>query len=163
MYYENVESDYKRVIGIAHNTKTKVTHGTYLIDDLSKELKFSKMKNISSKEYKKFISTLVENVLHSNYYHQKLYTDLFLFQQYLKLKNIKSLYFHWIHYKEKFKKNCNSELFDSSTTIDMSVKEWFEKHYPTENFYIDAGYHLSNNGNKILVEQYILPNLIKLL
>jgi hypothetical protein len=159
VYFEKTEIKYKRVIGIAHNTKTKITHGTYLSKDVSDELQFSKMKNIKPDEYKKFISTTVENVLHSNYMHQKLFTELFLFQQYLKLKNIKSLFFYWIHYKEKFKKNFNSELFDSSNTIEVSVKEWFEKNYPNETFYIDNGYHLSDEGNKILVEKYLTPHL----
>jgi hypothetical protein len=163
IYYETADAEYKRVIGIAHNKKTKITHGTYISEDFLDELKVSRMKNTTAKEYKKFVSMTVENVLYSNYTHQKLYTDLFLFQQYLKFKNIKSLYFYWIHHKEKFKKNFNSELFDGSNTIDISVKEWFEKNYPNTNFYTDNGYHLSNEGNVILVNQYLHPQLVKIL
>ena len=165
VYFETNMPNYKRVIGIADNIKTKITHGSYSAKDydIKTELVDSKIKNTSFKDYKKFISTLVENILHSNYYHQQIYNNLFLFQKYLELKKIKSQYFYWLPYNDKFNLSFNSSLFDNSKLIEEPVSKWLKRVYPQNNYYIDNGYHLSSEGNKLLVEHYLLPYITKLL
>lgn len=165
VYFENNNVDYKRVIGLAHNTKTKITHGSYVANsnELNLELIASNIKNINIKEYKTFMSTLVENILNSNYTHQKIYNDLFLFQQYLKLKKINLQYFYWLPYKNKFKESFNSKLFDKSKLITESATEWITRISPQNNYFTDNGYHLSTGGNKLLAEEYLLPHIKTLL
>jgi hypothetical protein len=57
VYFETNMPNYKRVIGIADNIKTKITHGSYTAKDydIKTELVDSKIKNTSFKDYKKFI------------------------------------------------------------------------------------------------------------
>jgi hypothetical protein len=165
VYFENDESSYKRVIGIADNNKTKITHASYMAsdDDINLTLLESKSKNIDLKKCKNFISVLVENILHSNYTNQRLYNDLFLFQKYLELKKINLQYFYWIPFENRFKESFNSKLFNKSKLISEPVTTWMKRTYPQENYFIDNGYHFSNEGNKLLVEGYLLPYIKKLL
>lgn len=165
VYFDNDTIKYKRVIGIADNEKTKITHGSYIANDVdvASELKESKLKHTNVKEYKKFIATNIENILHSNYTHQKIYNDLFLFQQYLKLKRIPLQYFYWLPYENKFKESFASKLFDKSKLISDPVTRWVKRNYPNDNYFIDNGYHFSDEGNKLLAEEYLLPHIKKLL
>lgn len=165
IYFDKDTLYYKRVIGIADNEKTKISHGSYIAkdNDVRSELMNSKLKNINTEEYKKFVATNIENILHSNYTHQKLYNDLFLFQKYLELKKIKHQYFHWLPYQNKFKESFYSKLFDKSTIIEEPVYKWFKRTHPLHNYYIDNGYHLSSEGNKLFVEEYLLPHTKKIL
>lgn len=165
VYFEDTKATHKRMIGLAHNAKTKITHGSYIAssDNIKKELLNSEIKNLDIKKYEIFISTLVENVLHSNYIHQQLFNELFLFQQYLKLKKIPLQYFYWLPYENKFKESFNSKLFDKSKLISDPVTEWIKSTYSNNNYFIDNGYHLSNEGNKLLAQKYLLPYIKKLL
>lgn len=165
IYFEDEHDVYKRVIGIADNIKTKITHGSYMAtdNDLGSELKDTTIKNLDLNQYRNFINSLVENIMHSNYMHQRIFNDLFLFQKYLELKNINLQYFYWLHYKGKFKDSYNSKLFNSNKLIEIPVVQWFKENYPTKNFYLDNGYHLSSCGNQILIREYLMPYLEKLI
>jgi hypothetical protein len=161
IYFEDTHLQYKRIIGITDNIKTKITHGSYIANnqDINDEFLNSKAKNLSVREYKTFVSALTENIIHSNYTHQRVFSELFLFQKYLELKNIKSKYFYWLPYEGAFKENYYSNLFNSLNLIKTPVTRWFRNNYLDKNFYIDTGFHLSDDGNKILAEMYLLPFL----
>jgi hypothetical protein len=165
VYIEDPKNIYKRVIGISDNSKTKITHGSYIANKKTRleELHHSGIKNASLEEYSKFVSIIVENILHSNYTNQRIYNDLFLFQKYLELKKINLKYFQWIDTKQNFNDSFNGRLFDSSKMINELFTVWLKRNYPSKNFYIDNGYHLSNEGNKVLAEEFLYPYIKELL
>lgn len=165
IYTEPESTEYVRLSGIGDNTKTKFTIGSYLNTDNQKkiDLKKSNLKNINLEHYKAFVSAHTENIIHSNYTHQQTFNTLFLFQQYLINKNINSLYFYWVNYKGSYKVSNSNKFFNLTNTIEDPVKLWLEQQYLNKNFYIDNGYHLSNDGNKLLVNEYLLPHIKKLL
>jgi len=151
-----------RLIGINDGIKTKYTHGSYTASkkDRAIEIRDSATKQIDSKKYKNFVDVMFENIVHSEYETDKKINNLFLFKEYLKSKKIKSLWFFWVpSFNDEFFKS----FFSQEVYIETPVIKWFKKTYPNKNFYIDNGYHISSEGNKILAEQYIYPRLIKIL
>lgn len=165
IYYEENELPYKRLIGIGYNSKTKLTHGDYIASDrdLQGSLVDSKMHTVRLDNYKNFVKILTENVTHSNYNHQLFISNLFLLQQYLKLKKIKAIYFNWIDNTKDISGPYVSKWLDTNHFVTDSVKHWLTKNYPNENFYIDNGFHISAKGNKILSDHYLLPLIRKIL
>lgn len=161
-YYDETDDNNIRLIGINDGIKTKYTQGSYIATekDRIKELKFSGIKKTNSEKYKNFLDVLFENVIYSDYEIDKVMNNLFLFKNYLKYKNIKSLWFFWLPNpdKEYFKIFLQNESY-----IEMSVFEWLESKYPENNFFIDNGFHISEKGNKILAEEYLLPYLSEML
>lgn len=161
IYYEDLDSYYKRLIGIADNIKTKYTNGSYILDDefSKREFKYSGMKNLDFKNYRNFIKILTENISYSTYNFQKKMVFLLMFERYLKSKNIKSLYFSYQLLPadiatSKFYKRFIGEV----NFIKEDWKTWLQKNYPCHDFYIDLS-HLNSEGNKILAEKYIMPYL----
>jgi hypothetical protein len=158
IYYSNTDKENIRVIGINDGTKTKYTQGSYLASeqDQKKELKFAKMEQVSLEKYKNFVKVLYENVVYSEYEFDKKINNLFLFKKYLELRNIKSLWFFWLPSSDKdFFKN----FFKDDNFIDIPLTEWFKKNYPGNDFYIDNGFHISDEGNKLVADEYIAPEL----
>jgi hypothetical protein len=165
IYVEPESTQYIRLSGIGDNTKTKFTPGSYLSSDDRKkiDLKKSNFKNTDVEQYKTFISTYTENIIYSNYSHQRTFNTLFLFQQYLINKKINSLYFYWVNYKGSYKESTSNNFFNSNNIIEEPVDAWIKNQHSNKNLYIDNGYHLSSEGNKLLAEEYLFPYIKKLL
>jgi hypothetical protein len=162
IYYGDSDKENVRVIGINNGIKTKYTHGSYVASETDRieELEHANMKQANLKKYKNFVDILYENIVYSEYEFDKKINNLFLFKKYLELKNIKSLWFFWLHSPNRdFFKN----FFKDDNFIDIPLIKWFEKNYPNENFYIDNGYHVSSAGNQILAEHYLLPYIKQIL
>lgn len=161
IYYED-DKDYLRLLGIGDNVKTKFTHGSYIADDDYKFIDFTDSKIRSKfKEYKSFVKILFENIIYSDYYCNQNWTNLFLFQQYLKSKGIKGLFFQYLHERKTPKTPVIKSMFDYDDTIPVTFRKWLDINYPNENFFIDNGYHLSRKGNEILINEYLMPYLRK--
>lgn len=165
IYYESHSSRYKRLIGVTDNIKTKYTVGSYSSQDKFKQDEFqnSGMKNLDYKKYNDFVSVLTENISYSTYHFQKNFSNLLIFEHYLRNKNIKSLYFSYmpwsldVHNSEYFKK-----FIDFSNVIDTEWNVWLKRKYPDNDYYIDIT-HMNNVGNKVLAEEYLMPCIEKLL
>ena len=162
IYYESQKDENLRVIGINNGAKTKYTPGSYIASkkDRNEEIELSNMKKVNFKKYTNFLEVLYENVVYSEYEFNKKINNLYLFKEYLKQKQIKSLWFNWIkpHDSNFFKK-----FFVNDNYIDISVTEWLLEKYPSNDFYIDNGYHISDAGNNIIARDYILPRLKELI
>lgn len=163
IYYED-NIKYLRLAGIGDNVKTKFTHGSYIADDNDKSIEYndSKIKN-SFKEYKSFVKILFENIIYSDYYSNQNYLTLFLFQQYLDNLNIKGVFFQYLYESRFTKTPVIKTMIDKNKFITPSFRRWLDTTYPNKNFFIDNGYHLSRQGNEILVDEYLMPYLTKLL
>jgi hypothetical protein len=165
IYYEDTESQYKRLIGVTDNVKTKYTDGSYSAEDHFKheEFKWSGMKNLNYKKYRTFVSVLTENVSYSTYHFQKTFSNLLIFENYLKQKNIRSLYFSYLPVSDDAYSSKYFKLFQTNVTmIKESWKTWLHKTYPNHNYYIDLS-HINNEGNKVLAEEYLMPYIEKML
>ena len=165
IYYESKEAEHKRLIGIADNIKIKYTDGSYSADIESKKHEFnsSGMKNINFEKYNNFVSVLTENVSFSTFQMQKKFMNLLMFENYLRAKKIKSLYFSYLPLPNDVYKSKYFRRFRKSVNfIDDSWKQWLNKNYPNNNFFIDST-HVSSEGNKILAEQYLAPYINKLI
>lgn len=165
IYYEETESQYKRLIGITDNVKTKYTDGSYSAEEKFKEdeFKWSGMKNLNYKKYKNFVSVLTENISYSTYHLQKNFSNLLIFDKYLKHKNIKSLYFSYLPISRDVFKSNYFKLFQKNVDmIEESWKTWLHKKYPKHNYYIDLS-HINNHGNKVLAEEYLIPYINKMI
>ena len=161
IYYESQDNN-ARLIGINNGVKTKYTQGSYTKNkkEINHEMKESCMNRVNLKKYKNFVDILYENIANSEYEYDKKINNLFLFKEYLKQKEIKSLWFFWAEpYNNKFFKN----FFVNETYIDIHVTKWLSMHYPKKSYYIDSGYHTSSEGNKIIATDYISPKLEELL
>jgi hypothetical protein len=163
IYYED-DNKYLRLLGIGDNVKTKFTHGSFIADDEYKLIDFKDSKIKSSfKEYKFFVKILFENLIYSDYYYNQNWLNLFLFQKYLESSNIQGLFFQYLHEQKIDKFPKIKSMINESTFIKLSFRKWLDIHYPKDNFFIDNGYHLSRKGNEILVNEYLMPYLEKLL
>lgn len=165
IYYEDEKSQYKRLIGITDNVKTKYTDGSYSAEDKFKqhEFKWSGMKNTNYKKYSQFVSVLTENVSYSTYHFQKNFSNLLIFENYLKNKNIQSLYFSYLPISDDVFKSKFFQFFKKNVTmIEDSWKIWVKNNFPKNNFYIDLS-HINNYGNKVLAEKYLMPYIEKML
>jgi hypothetical protein len=168
IYYEDVECEYKRLIGINDNIKTKFTDGSYIgsIDENKfneDEFNSSGLKNTSLNEYKTFVKVLTENISYSTYRFQKNFLNLLIFDSYLRNKNIKSLYFSYLPFPEDIYQSKYFIRFRESTNlINESWKTWLHKKYPDHDYYIDRS-HINSNGNKVLAEEYLMPYIEKIL
>lgn len=161
VYYENpLDQKYIRLLGIGDEIKTKLTVGNLVSSkkDFKKLLVESKVK-AGAKDLTSFIRLLFENVIFSPYRIQKICDSLFLFNAFLKSNNIIPLYFSWLPVAPPIVKNS----IECENFISHSVSEFFDKEYPSHSLYIDNGFHLSNKGNKILAEEYLYPQLKRLL
>jgi hypothetical protein len=165
IYYESKNDKFQRVIGIADNAKTKYTDGSYSAEDKFKhdEFKHSGMKNLNYKKYRNFVSVLTENVSYSTYKFQKTFSNLVIFENYLKKHNIKSLYFSYLPLpNDILESNFFLKFKNSVNYIEENWKSWLERTYPSNDFYIDRS-HINHAGNKILAEEYLIPYIEKLL
>jgi hypothetical protein len=164
IYYEDESDnvDYVRVMGINDGVKTKYTHGSYIAkkSDIQEEMENSRMSRVNLTSYKNFVNIMYENLLHSEYENDKKINNLFLFKEYLEKNNIKSLWFSWIAEPEQ---NFLNKILPKELYINPHVNSWLKKNYPMRSFFIDKGYHVSPEGNKIIANQYIAPRLKELL
>jgi len=163
IYYED-NQDYVRLLGIGDNIKTKFTYGSFVADDEYKSIDFKDSKIKSNfEEYKSFVKILFENIIYSDYYYNQNWMNLFLFQQYLKSNGIKGLFFQYLHERKTSRIPTIKTMIDYNDFIDVPFRKWLDTNYPKENFFIDNGYHLSRHGNTILVNEYLMPYIKKLL
>lgn len=163
IYYED-DKTYVRLLGIGDNVKTKLTHGSFIADDKYKliDYKDSTIKS-SFKEYKSFVQLLFKNIIYSDYYYNQNCLNLLLFQKYLENLGIGGLFFQFL-YESKFTTSpIIKNMLDNTKFINPNFRKWLDTNYPNENFFIDDGFHLSRKGNEILVDEYLMPHLTKLL
>lgn len=159
IYYED-DKEYIRLLGIGDNIKTKFTHGSFIADDDYKLIDHKDSKiNSNFKDYKSFVKILFENLIYSDYYYNQNWLNLFLFQQYLEKSNIHGLFFQYLHEQKFAKFPFIKTMINENNFIKPSFRKWLDINYPNKSFFIDNGYHLSREGNQLLVNEYLAPYL----
>lgn len=166
IYYED-NKEYVRLLGIGDNIKTKFTKGSFAVTDQNSQLSHLLESTIRGKlsEYKAFVKILFENIIYSDYQTNQNWLSLFLFQKYLENIKIKGLFFQY-SYPAQLSMNKNiliKHVINNENFIKLSFMEWLDKNYPSENFFIDNGYHLSRKGNELFIKEYLMPYLEKIL
>jgi len=131
----------------------------------------------AKKLFKRFDEWYIQYVADNNYeLYVKQMQQIFTIQQICKSKNTPCIIFPWHRIKTKKK---NSPLFDSWKSIidwdlvledsaekfleDSNLKKPYSKYEATpvhEDWSVD-GYHLNDNGSKLLVEKMLVPSIIK--
>lgn len=94
---------------------------------------------------------LMENTIHDNYKQDCLSIMLNNLQQ-----QVPTVFFPWVNWHTEFK---NSLMGDKIKIPDISVKEYLEQENKTY-MYLDNGFHLTDDGNRLVAEKYVRP-LIK--
>lgn len=105
--------------------------------------------------------------LHTMYDHFTLdnyMINLASLQTYLREKNIKHLFFPYLHFTWEGRKFFNiwDTKFGTIPNMFNIIREPFEtwlKNYTDKNYYIDKGFHLNEEGHSILAREYLLPKL----
>jgi hypothetical protein len=90
---------------------------------------------------------LMENTIHDNYKQDCLSISLNAIQQ-----KIPTVFFPWVNWHSEFK---NSLIGYDINIPQFSVKEFLEQSSKTD-MYLDNGYHLTDEGNKFVAEEYVL-------
>jgi hypothetical protein len=109
-----------------------------------------------------------EKVMFSTFYLNTIMNEIYLLQQVLKQKGI---YFILIPYDDYFwgeESNMSIWKFEQSKKIDKSnyikypFMKWLRDNYNPDEYYVDKGFHLNEQGHRLFAEEY-LPSQIKLL
>jgi len=140
----NMDDTYSRLGSIDHQLHLYLTSGKYL------------------KSRDRTVKYLTEKTVRSNYSADSLAMQLFLLKEFLQKKKIPLMFFSWVPLNEDFfETSYGSYVFNDENFISTSVKNFL--HDSKHDFYIDNGFHISENGNSFLVDNYIFPYLKRLI
>lgn len=106
-----------------------------------------------------------EKVMYSDFYLKTLINELIMLQDFLNVRNIKLICVTYDDYfwgeesnmsiwKYPYSKNLKFNSF-----INESFMTWFKKHYNPDDYFIDKGFHLSEEGHRIFGEEYFLKHI----
>lgn len=129
------DGNYIRLHGIGDNTIEYITVAGYM-DSLNN-------KNEKSVAIKYFN----ERVVYGNLKQEKISMQLQLLKAYLNLRNIDVVFFPWLHWHKEF-----SKTIDAVDIRQDSVVEFLGDEY-----YVDKGFHINNEGHRRVAEEYISP------
>lgn len=135
------DKDYKRIKHFNNQEFSLLTVASYL----------ESVKDKSEKA--KTIKYLTENSVFDSYTQDNISTQLYSMYEYFKNRNIKVVFFPWLTWPQEFF-NTTHGNFLKPLIKAYSVQEFITDNN-LENLYIDNGFHLSGQGNKILVEEYL--------
>jgi len=88
-----------------------------------------------------------ENVVFSNLKQEKISMQLQMLKEYLKTKDINIVFFPWLPWHAEF----------SNTLDPVDIRTDCVTEFLGNGYYIDNGFHVSNEGHKIVAEDYIMP------
>jgi len=144
-FWYDSNDEYVRVNGISKYNFEMITVASYLDSIKQKD------------DRNKTVKYLNENSVFDNYSQDVISNQLLSLYYYLKSKKIKLIIFPWLKLpKEFFSADSGDELKElvyTKSVQEFIVKNNLEKHY------LDKGFHLTGDGNKILVNDYVLPLL----
>lgn len=126
---------YIRLKGIGNNSNEYITVAGYL-----EALDNKTEKNIAIKYFN-------ENVVYGNLKQEKISMQLQMLKAYLDLKGIKIVFFPWLHWHNEFAK-----------TLDpISIRQDSVVEFLGDGYYVDKGFHISNEGHALVAKNYIAP------
>ena len=113
------------------------------------------------------INFFYEKVIYSTFYLNTVINEIYLLQQLLKKMEIDFILIPYDDYAWGYDsmmsiwKFENSKKIDKTRYIDCPFMKWLKDNYNPDDFYIDKGFHLSEEGHRIFAEEY-LPSFIKI-
>lgn len=114
------------------------------------------------------IKFIYENILFSDFYLNNLINNLVLLQKFTKLLNTKLVllpydYNNWdINRKSSIWNLKNSQKINRDYYVEEPFLKWLKTNYNYDDYFLDKGFHLNQEGQKLFTFEYLIPNLKKL-
>ena len=114
------------------------------------------------------IKFIYENILLSDFNLNNLINNLVLLQKFTKLLNTKLVllpydYNNWdINRKSSIWNLKNSQKINRDYYIEEPFLKWLKTNYNYDDYFLDKGFHLNQEGQKLFTFEYLIPNLKKL-
>jgi len=117
----------------------------------------------------RLVKFIYEKFVYSRFNLSKIVNSLYLLQQLCDKKGIKLILIPHDHWNWGTKsgysvwKIPNSSKIDKKYYIEEPFLTWLKENYNLQDYFLDKGFHLNAEGHKIFYNEYLKPNINKLL
>lgn len=115
----------------------------------------------------KAIRFFFESVTYSSFYIRTVINEIYVLQELFKSKGIDFILIPYDDYFWGYESNMSiwkledSKKIDKGRYIDYPFMKWLKDNYNPDDYYMDKGFHLNEEGHKLFAEKY-LPSFINL-